>query len=433
MSLTLKQQEGVTEFSKFLSNPNQKEFRLAGFSGCGKSYLTTYLIQLIDKKKELTRSLGGSFNYDIVLTATTNKAAKALKDALGETHPLSDSVTTIHSYLSLVIQNDFTTGQQKLIKGGSYKVKHNVICFIDEASMADTHLLKIIRESFINSKIIFIGDPDQILPVFHTLSPVFVEPSEIFLDETVRQAKGSNITTLGHAYRAALTTGLYPVVEDYANGVDVEIINGSTFKSLTEQFFTSQEYKDNPNYCKILGWTNNRVQEYNSFIRNLYTAQKPFVDGEYVIANQPVIRNQVTEVPNETVLQILKASPVFDMYGLEVQELTFRNGHYITPIDFKKASDLIKSYAKAKDWQTYFSLKEELCDFRANHALTVHKSQGSTYDYVFLDLNDIGRNNQNAEIARLMYVATTRARIKVFIYGSLPARLPLCQPITKLK
>jgi len=38
-------------------------------------------------------------------------------------------------------------------------------------------------------------------------------------------------------------------------------------------------------------------------------------------------------------------------------------------------------------------------------------------------LDDIGRNNKTQEIARLMYVAISRAREKVFMTGTLPARL----------
>ena len=135
------------------------------------------------------------------------------------------------------------------------------------------------------------------------------------------------------------------------------------------------------------------------------------------------MQNGITLIPNESIRQIYGASEVYDLYGIVVQTLILSEGSVIVPLHFSQAAALIKSYAKAKDWQTYFQLKDELCDFRPNHALTVHKSQGSTYENVFIDLSDVGKNKQASEIARLMYVAATRASKKLYLYGALPERL----------
>lgn len=422
MKLTAKQQEGVDKFAEFLVDDSTNEFRLVGFSGCGKSFLTTYLIELIEKKRQLKQALGGSFNYKVQLTATTNKAAKALKDAIGEDHTLYTEVSTIQSFLNLILKNDYSTGKQSLIKSKQYKPKYNYICFIDEASYIDSHLLKIIRESFVNSKIVFIGDSDQLLPVYHNIAPAFtVEPS-IFLDETMRQEKGSSITELGHAFRRVLHGDKFPKIEDYLAS-DVSIITGPEFQKLTDTLFTSDEYKSNPNHCKIIGWTNSKIQDYNAYVRKLWTATEPYIVGEYVVANSAIIQNEQTLAANEAVKRIYGASPVFEKYGIPCQELLFDFGPVLVPLDFKAAQKLIKAAANAKDWHLYFQLKEEFCDFRPNHALTTHKAQGSTYENVFLDLSDIGRNTQNQEIARLMYVASTRASKKLYLYGTLPKRL----------
>lgn len=75
----------------------------------------------------------------------------------------------------------------------------------------------------------------------------------------------------------------------------------------------------------------------------------------------------------------------------------------------------------ALNW--HFELKNEFSDLRAPHASTVHKSQGSTYQYCFVDLSDIGRNTRWEEIARLVYVALTRASHTVLVTGALPERV----------
>jgi ATP-dependent exoDNAse (exonuclease V) alpha subunit len=48
-------------------------------------------------------------------------------------------------------------------------------------------------------------------------------------------------------------------------------------------------------------------------------------------------------------------------------------------------------------WREFFTFKDEaFADLRPIHATTVHRSQGSTYEKVFVDLSDIGRNTTGA-------------------------------------
>jgi exodeoxyribonuclease-5 len=60
---------------------------------------------------------------------------------------------------------------------------------------------------------------------------------------------------------------------------------------------------------------------------------------------------------------------------------------------------------------------------RPIHASTVHRSQGSTYEKVFVDLTDIGRSTRRDVLLRLLYVALTRSRGDVYVTGELPDRL----------
>ena len=78
-----------------------------------------------------------------------------------------------------------------------------------------------------------------------------------------------------------------------------------------------------------------------------------------------------------------------------------------------------KLFAKDKNWQAYFHIKDYWADMRPIHALTCHKAQGSTYKEVFVDLNDIGLNKNWQEVARLAYVAITRASDKLHVFGSI--------------
>jgi exodeoxyribonuclease-5 len=80
--------------------------------------------------------------------------------------------------------------------------------------------------------------------------------------------------------------------------------------------------------------------------------------------------------------------------------------------------------ARRAAWVAFFAFKDAtFADLRPVHAATVHRSQGSTYQTVFVDLTDIGRNTRRDVLLRLLYVGLTRARGDVYVTGELPARL----------
>ena len=71
-----------------------------------------------------------------------------------------------------------------------------------------------------------------------------------------------------------------------------------------------------------------------------------------------------------------------------------------------------------RKWQKYFGLKNSFANIQYHFATTIHKSQGSTYDTIYIDLNSLIYNTHiDDEFKyRLIYVAITRARnnIKIF-------------------
>ena len=81
-----------------------------------------------------------------------------------------------------------------------------------------------------------------------------------------------------------------------------------------------------------------------------------------------------------------------------------------------------RAKADPSNWKKFFEVKETWLDLRAVYASSIHKSQGSTYDTVFLNLADIGKNWNATDVARLLYVGITRAAKQVVCYGYLPDR-----------
>ena len=92
------------------------------------------------------------------------------------------------------------------------------------------------------------------------------------------------------------------------------------------------------------------------------------------------------------------------------------------PENQNKVTSLLKVLANDKNWKDYFNIKNNWLDLRPLHSSTVHKSQGSTYNVVFIDLDDIGKNTNANSMARILYVATSRAKTRVVFYGDLPKK-----------
>ena len=60
------------------------------------------------------------------------------------------------------------------------------------------------------------------------------------------------------------------------------------------------------------------------------------------------------------------------------------------------------------DNRKYFDFVDAVAKVQSVYAMTVHCSQGSTFENVMVDVNDIKRNSKTKEMLQLMYVACTR-------------------------
>ena len=87
---------------------------------------------------------------------------------------------------------------------------------------------------------------------------------------------------------------------------------------------------------------------------------------------------------------------------------------------FSKLLDKLSTYAKSltdfkqersKMWRIFFMAKYAFYDVSYAYALTSHKSQGSTYDSVTVDFNDIFKSKMGMdEKLQCFYVACSRAK-----------------------
>ena len=417
-TLTPDQDQALRDVIAFLCDKTQTEAALSGPAGSGKTFLTKLILQKARDPKlngMISLILGHDMRLNVLLTSSTNKAASVLSNATGE------EAQTIHKALGLIVKNDYVTGHTKVVKTKNSKVLENHFLMVDEASMVNRQLLHTIREQTHNCKILFIGDAYQLAPVKENLSPVFeVVSNHIKLTTIRRQAATNSIVPFASSFREALETNVFPRIE--SSGANVIHLTPPDFQ---QQIDTNFMTDTDPNGSRILAWTNNRVHEYNTYVRSLFTSNPEFIPGEKVITNSAVMSadGEHRIFKGEQIVEITKIDPdtEYKIDGWWI-ELNGCENHFMARQP-THVQQMLKHYAKHKDWKNYYGLKDFFIDLRPHYASTVNKAQGSTYRDVFIDVEDIGRNTKSSEIARLMYTAITRASGNIYMRGDLPARL----------
>ena len=156
ITLTQDQQTALDAFYQFLVDPIESVFVLRGYSGCGKSTLVRILLDRLPGFMKTAKLINPKHpDYEVALTATTNKAAENLSQITGH------SAGTIHSFLNLRVNTDFRTNITTLTPR-KHEQLEDYLLFIDEASYVDKQLLGYIFQLTRHCKIVFIGDPAQL-------------------------------------------------------------------------------------------------------------------------------------------------------------------------------------------------------------------------------------------------------------------------------
>ena len=116
---------------------------------------------------------------------------------------------------------------------------------------------------------------------------------------------------------------------------------------------------------------------------------------------------KVTEniiLPSSEEIEVVEAHPekgtvefgsfqadIFDYWVINAQdsEGTLRQFRILCDSDGDRVNALLRYYAQSKDWDNYWGLKRAFHPLHYAYALTVHRSQGSTFEKVFLDLRNL--------------------------------------------
>ena len=419
-------QKNALEQLKLFVEGDQSCFRLSGYAGTGKSFLICYLIEWLQ-----------SCEIAFVAAAPTNKAAKNLQQVAISTGIVVD-VKTVAQLLGQQPEINEETGLEEFTVNNDAQFDDYEVIIIDEFSMINRTNFDAIVNAVsltIDTKVIFVGDSAQLPPVKED-SPIVATSeyidSTISLNEIIRYE--GEIAVVAEKIRSEdkYNKTIYPF-QSSNDGTIVCQPRKEWLETVTE-YFKSDNCKTNPDYARLLVWKNKTAAAANKFVRSrLWGKDVPaYVPGDRLIAKKPLFRPRPGQKgKNKWGILINNSEECTVIEPPSVKHLTFDKEAYTcfsipvrtdsgTPFDLSVLteeseqfrSEKIKYYVEKKQWNRYFDLVRMFDDVTYSYGLTVHKAQGSSIDYVFLDTEDM---RYCPDLQKMLYTALTRTRIKVFI------------------
>lgn len=421
IKLNPQQQDAVEQILTFSRDPMARLLRIDGPAGTGKSTVASFA----------ARELYGE-GVQIALAAPTNKASGNLDSMSERIAPgASIRIGTIYSLLGLRLGN--SGEKRELINTEQHKLEGVKLVFVDEWSMIGQELLDYIRKFSQDTgiKFVFLGDPYQLPPVGSEESPVRTQvPQGALLTKVERH--DNQILTLATHIRECIDAGIMPTFKsDRDADGGVALLRPADYRKQLRKAFSSDSYQEQPNEIRALAWRNAIVDSYNESIREeIYGSNaQPFEVGERVIVKAPVLDlprwmgekeswflASVDEEANLTSV-LVKPHPI---YGeIECFALGFDTGRSsgITFVPTEAGgrrqrqmeNDLAeRARSREVSWAKFWDFKQMFGNLAPAHALTTHRSQGSTYRTVFVDLDDLFANKNQREAMRSAYTACTR-------------------------
>lgn len=441
------QLQALQSMKTFIESSPETAFTLVGSAGTGK---TTIMKELIKWLK---------YKIDYCLCAPTHKAKLVIEKLTGE----SEAVT-LHKLLSLspnieIFNLDFKDLKFRMGKAsGNIPYEGVVIC--DEASMVNDELYKLLVDQckIFNSKIIFVCDKAQLRPVkSRDISLVFKLKDKFELTKVYRQDKESALMPIFQELREHTIDRF-----ETKNGEkgSLFVFNDATeFLKKSIPYFRKAISSGDILYTKLLAYTNNRVDRFNTVMKQvLFNDDKEYHRFEFLTAHDNLEFNNfkffnsmdyiITDEPYKTDI-FIPDFMTLPGYRLNLYDSVYKdNGsvsilskdidsnymqalaEYIENIRLEAISNKRNRNISSKLWAKYYKVMKSFASpidlyfdnrlirkksFDAGYACTAHRSQGSTFNSVFVDIKNINLCQDEEERRQLQYVALSRTQTDAFI------------------
>ena len=388
---------------------DRKQFLLSGQAGVGKTTCMRFFIE------QLQKTYGTSLKISV--GAPTNKATSVLKQSLQ-----NDKVEyrTIYSLLGLRMT---ANGEFKeLSDSGQDSVANFDLVIIDEASMINTSLLEYIqiKTAIADTKLVFIGDREQLPPVNEDVSPIWTHfDTDYELTEVMRHQ--NSILDFVQSIRGNTN----PKFE--SPGEQVNIASEDQFMDRLIELSKSGEFHSGN--AKAIAWRNMTVDFLNNVIRqnNPLTSNKDtWAEGDRIVIREPIIIADIMRAATDQEGTVVSAhvSRLDKHDHIKVWRVKIRldddrklvTANVIHNDSIADVQAMLDGYKNKKQWGYFWKFKESFHNIAYGYALTAHRSQGSTFSTVLIDAGDIMLNRKSQERARCLYVACSRASKELMIF-----------------
>ncbi|MDJ0534979.1 MAG: AAA family ATPase [Xenococcaceae cyanobacterium MO_207.B15] len=423
--LTPDQQQALSQLQRFTYGV-ESFFRLTGYAGTGKSFLITHYIRWLIEE---------SINF--VSASPTNKAAKNLK-TIASFSGLDIDCLTVAQLLGQQPELDEVTGKELFLSKDNLDWSSYSVIIIDEFSMVNkSDFEDIVKE--INccedTKVVFVGDSAQLPPVGETEPIVSFSPliqQGATLTKVVRY--DGELARIAEAIRS--NSKYSRILFPFQSTSDRSIIclPESEWFDKAHALLKSPEFATEPDLIRFLAWRNQTVESLNHFVRSQLWGENAadYLPGDRLIARRPLFRPKPgAKGRNKWRIIINNSEEAIVTQPGVITSLSFRRQIYkywkvevkpdmgkqtvlsiLHPDSKKIHRQQLEYFISKKQWSHYYDLSRMFDDVAYAYALTTHKAQGSTIDYVFLDVEDM---KGSSDRQKLLYTALTRARKQVLI------------------
>lgn len=388
------QQIGLERAKKWWLDGNEQVFKIAGYAGTGKTYLSAMIAEELADK-------------NIAFCAFTGKAALVMQQR-------GMPATTIHQLIYNTEVQDVPdydeNGRRRYKRKLVTELKEKLdpkpaIILVDEASMVDEKILKDLLSFDI--PLITVGDPFQLPPVNGSETELLADP-DITLEEIMRQDEGSAIAYLAEKIRKGR-----PLKEDESHP--------GCIWQMPKEIIRDEYQRD------MYGWADQIIAGRNATVHTVNQQARQHLGFE---GDLPVVGDKLICKKNDwgTILADGKL-PTALVNGLigycthaeqreKSESVPWRNEPIVTNEHFLNLRPVFEETAEFKDlnynpaslWETKqsrSSMKGAL--FQFGYCITCHAAQGSEWDNVLL-YDDSWYDSKDPNFqARWRYTGVTRA------------------------
>ena len=370
---------------------------ITGGPGTGKTTIIKCIIDILENLKK-----------EYVLCAPTGRAAKRIKETTGK------EAKTLHRLLEITkVEND----NLDMFLDIMVRPIEAEVVIIDEASMIDTMMMNnIIKALKVNTKLILVGDVNQLPSVGAGAVLKDIIDSNcvntVYLKKIYRQSAKSDIIVNAHK----VNDGIYP--EFKTKDTDLFFYQTDSVSStldkidsvISEEIDLHEDVKDAIDILKNMQiLTPMKKTELGTIQLNEILQEK--LNKKDGIKIEKKFGDKTFRVSDKVMQIVNNYDKKFSIDGKFFDGVFNGDIGYITKIDNLEE----KLYVLFDDEKEVEHDFDELDQLEHAYAITIHKSQGSEFDFCILPIY-IGYPKLFTR--NLLYTAMTRAKKKLVIIGS---------------